>query len=142
MPKVALPFLSAKLKPLAAADKQMIRRWIADLDSDDFDTRSVAHKELARLGDQVLPAVEETLKGKPSLETRRRLEPILEAMHAIPSREVIRVLRAVQALELIGNADARTLLQAIAKGAAGARQTREAQESLARLNKRARDVPR
>ncbi len=49
----------------------------------------------------------------------------------------LRAVRAVQTLELIGNAEARTLLQALAKGAAWARQTREAQESLKRLEHRA-----
>jgi hypothetical protein len=42
-------------------------------------------------------------------------------------------LRAVQVLERIGSPEARQILEALAKGAPGARETREAQASLSRL---------
>ena len=48
-----------------------------------------------------------------------------------------RLLTRRQTAELIGTSEARTLLQTLTKGAAGARLTREAHESLERLNKRA-----
>jgi WD domain, G-beta repeat len=75
-----------------------------------------------------------------------RLKPIVApdekqvdaVLQASPTPDELRELRAVQTLELIGSAEAQTVLQALAKGAAGARQTREAQESLDRLAKRLR----
>ncbi len=35
-PNQAVPFLAGRLKPIAAPDPQQVRRWIADLGSDDF----------------------------------------------------------------------------------------------------------
>ena len=46
-------------------------------------------------------------------------------------------LRALEALEHIGTADARVLLEVLSSGAAEARFTRDAASSLARLKKRA-----
>ncbi len=79
----------------------------------------------------------ESLKSSLALVTRRRLELLLKAMHEVSLPEELRLLRAVQALELIGTAEAQTLLQSLAKGVAAARQTREAKESLERLARRA-----
>jgi len=44
-------------------------------------------------------------------------------------------IRAIQALELIATPEARALLETLAKGGLGSRQTREASESLDRLAK-------
>jgi predicted component of type VI protein secretion system len=82
------------------------------------------------------PILKETLAGKPPLETRRRLEQMLKTMQAISLPLEPRLLRAVQALELIGNSESRAVLESLAKGAAAARQTREARESLERLDRR------
>jgi hypothetical protein len=136
-PNQAVPFLGGRLKPIAPPDEKRVRRWIADLDSDDFSTRQAAQVELARLGELAEPIVEETLKGNRPLETRRRLEQLLAKTHGLSPPDELRVLRAVQALELIGTSEARTILNALTKGAAGARLTREAHESLERLNQRA-----
>ena len=97
----------------------------------------MAQQELARLAELIEPLVDEVLQGKVSIETRRRLEQILQKASQVPTAEEQRHLRAVQALELIGTAEARAVLQALAQGAPGARQTREARESLDRLAKRA-----
>ncbi len=35
-PKQALPFLGQRLKPIVPPDDKRVRRWIADLDNDDF----------------------------------------------------------------------------------------------------------
>jgi hypothetical protein len=48
-PKQAVPFLSSRLKPVVLDEKQ-VRRWIADLDSNDFETRETALRRLARRG--------------------------------------------------------------------------------------------
>jgi hypothetical protein len=136
-PKQAVSFLGERLKPIVRPDDKQVRRWIADLDNDDFSTRQAAHVELARLADLIEPIVRQTLQGNRPLETRRRLEQLLEKTRGLSPPDELRVLRAVQALELIGTSEARTLLHALAKGAAGARLTREAQESLERLAKRA-----
>jgi hypothetical protein len=133
-----VPFLGGRLKAIVPPDEKLVRRWIADLDSDDFATRQAALKELSRLGELIEPIAKNALAGKVPLETRRRLQGLLQAIPIIPpTPDDLRQLRAVQALELINSPEARSLLQALAKGDPGARQTREAMESLDRLAKRA-----
>jgi WD domain, G-beta repeat len=133
----ALPFLTARLRPAPMVETKQLRRWFAELDSDDFDTRDAAARALQKLGPQIETEVNSALKDTIPLETRRRLEQLLTTMHAALPPEDLPLLRAVQVLERIGTPAARTLLQSLAKGAAGARLTREARESLERLAQRA-----
>ncbi len=135
-PKQGVPLLGGKLKPIASPQAQQVRDWIADLGSDDYETREIATRELARLGETAEPALSNAVIGNVPLETHRRLEALLKPLQRIPPPEALRLMRAVQVLELIGNEEARAVLQSLAKGAAGARQTCDAQESLVRLQKR------
>ena len=66
----------------------------------------------------------------------RREEFILSKVgRAAPeSVAVLRGLRAIEVLEAIGTAEARTILQELAKGTPGAKLTREAAAALARLD--------
>jgi hypothetical protein len=52
-----------------------------------------------------------------------------------PPPDVLRSLRAVRVLQLIGTADAKDVLQTLAKGAPGDRLTREAEAALKRLQR-------
>jgi hypothetical protein len=65
------------------------------------------------------------------LRARRLLEPLQAAWPV--DEDDRRHVRAVQVLERIGNAQARHLLNDLAKGDTGARLTRYAQEALDRL---------
>jgi hypothetical protein len=142
VPKQAVPFLGGRLKAIVPPDEKRVQRWIAELDSDNFDTREGAFKELSRVDELIEPLARNALGGKVPPETRRRLEGLLQAISVIPATpDDLRQLRAVQALELIGSPEARSLLRGLGKGAPGAQQTREAQESLDRLNKRPSSVP-
>jgi WD40 repeat protein len=138
-PAGALPFLRERLKAAAAADAAKIRRWIAELDSEQFAVREAATKELKKTDRQVEPLLQEAMKNNTSLETRRRLEQILNSVRDAPSREVLRTIRAIMALERIGTTPARALLESLAQGAAGARETEEAKASLERMRHR---IPR
>ena len=89
--------------------------------------------------DQPLAAYRKALEGKPSLETRRRLEDLLVKASSAwwdVSGERLRSLRAVEALELDGAKEAREVLETFAAGAEGARLTEEAKAALERLAKR------
>ena len=69
----------------------------------------------------------------------RRLERIVAKLKnpwANPSPEQLRVIRALEALERCGTAEARAVLSALAKGAEGAYVTEEAQAALRRWGKR------
>src|SRR5262249_50282740 len=98
--------------------------------------REAATKELQKTDRQVEPFLQEAMKSNPSLETRRRLEQILSSVHDAPSREVLRTIRAIMALERIGTGEAQAVLEWLAKGAAGARETAEAKASLERMRHR------
>ena len=67
------------------------------------------------------------------LETRRRLEQIVNKVADAPSSETLRSIRAIMALERIGSAEAQGVLKTMAGGAPGARETEEAKASLERL---------
>jgi hypothetical protein len=72
------------------------------------------------------------------LEHKRRIDLLLEKLPAPITVEQRRNLRAVEALEYIGTAEAQQFLTTLAKGASGACLTRAAQAALDRLAKKAR----
>lgn len=131
----ALPMLKERLHP-AALDVRHIDRLIADLDSEQFTVRQKAARELRALGDDAEPALRKMLAGKPSTEQRLRVKELLQEIETARSPDRLRQLRAVEVLERLGTADARTLLKMMAEGAPAARLTREAKASLERLHKR------
>ena len=77
----------------------------------------------------------DALKTNPPAEAKKRIETLLAAFAppAVPEGEVLRGVRAVWALERIGTADARRLLEDLAKGVESARLTREAKAALGRM---------
>lgn len=136
-PGSSIPFLKERLGPAVSADPKRVAALIADLDADQFVVRERAGQALYNLGDLAIPALEAALKGELSVEARRRAEQIVQRLQGpVTSPERMRPLRAVEALEQIGAADARQVLEALAKGAPEAWLTREAKASLERLRKR------
>jgi hypothetical protein len=135
-PADALTLLRPRLKPVDGVDARRIERWIADLDADVFSVRDKATAELRKLGELAEPALRKILASRPSLELRRRVQSLLDdiAQHQWrPTPELLRQLRAVEVLERLGTPEARKLLETLAGGAAGARQTREARAAVQRL---------
>jgi hypothetical protein len=111
-----------------------VARLIADLDSDQYAARAEAARGLEGFGAEAEPALRRALAAPPSLEVRRRLEQLLEQLpRAVPPPERLRALRAVEALERAGTAEARRVLRGMARGAPGARLTQEARSALERL---------
>ena len=134
----AVLLLKAKLRPAPApAEPKQVARLIADLDSEQFDARQKAADELRRLGERAEPGLRAALKDQLPLETRKRIEELLEAVRAsAASPENLRNLRAVEVLEHIGTPEARDVLRSLANGAPEARLTRDAKASLQRLDPR------
>jgi hypothetical protein len=134
---MALPLLKDRLKPVLPAEPRLLRRLIAELDDDRFTTRERARKELQALGEGAGDALQEALKNKPSLETHRRIEALLQKLRRpLRDAEALRVVRAIAVLEDIGTPKARNILEGLAKGVAEARRTREATAALERLARR------
>jgi RNA polymerase sigma factor (sigma-70 family) len=122
------------VKPIEAFDPKRVQGLIADLDSDQFAVRERASAELEKLGALAAPALHKALEGEPSAEARRRIEKVLEKTDNVaPRGEVLRSLRAIAVLEMIGTAEARSVLQDLAKGAEGASVTQAAKEALDRM---------
>jgi hypothetical protein len=111
------------LQPVPVVDKNRISRLIAELDSDDFQTRENARRELDTLEEKGLGFSRKALEAKPSAELRRRLQALVEK-HSNPWRnlspERVRSQRGLEVLELAGIREARQVLKALANPIEGA----------------------
>jgi WD40 repeat protein len=135
-PKQAVAYLKERLKPAAEADAKQVQRLLAALDSDQFETRENAARELATMAERIEPALRKALAGKPSEEVQRRVKELLDLPKPAPSGETLRTLRAIQVLERIGTKEAIETLKKLATGAEAARETLEAKEALERLSRK------
>jgi WD40 repeat protein len=141
-PARSVPFLGARLRPVPGVDGKKLARLLADLDNGRYAARQQAVRELEKLGDLAESALRAALEGEPSLELRRRVEALLEKLEApVTSPEALRALRAVEALERAGTAEARAVLARLAGGAPSARLTRDAQAAQKRLDLRRATAP-
>jgi hypothetical protein len=137
-PAEALALFKERLRPAAPFDFGKVAPLLADLDSDSFAVREKASAGLVGLGYRAAGPLKKALAGKPSLETRRRIECILAVLEKEKRpADVRRPVRAVELLERIGTPAARQLLAALAKGDAEAPQTQMARLALARLTREA-----
>jgi hypothetical protein len=111
-PDVSTTFLKERLKPVVPAPAAQTSALIADLDSSGFAVRDKAAKTLENLGPAAEDAIRKALQAKPSLESRHRLEAIIES---IDKRDgyIIQKLRASAALEYIGTPQAKEVLQSM-----------------------------
>jgi RNA polymerase sigma factor (sigma-70 family) len=143
-PARSIPYLRQRLHPVAAVEEERLTRLIADLDSDRFDAREKATAELGKHGETVLHALQKALDNRPALETRRRLEQLIEQQvreRSSSSAERLRIGRALEVLEQIGSAEAQQVLRTLATGAPGAFLTCEAKAALERLTQRSNIAP-
>jgi RNA polymerase sigma factor (sigma-70 family) len=133
-PQQSVPFLKERLRPIAPAPApaEQVAKLMAELDDQRFAVRQKAAQALLDLHDTAEAAIRKSLAANPPLEVRQRLEQILEK----GDKEAIRKLRAVEALEQAGTAEARQLLQSLANEAPNPRVMDAAQAGLARLGKR------
>jgi hypothetical protein len=138
-PGPAVALLREGLAPVTV-DRAWLAARLADLDSSSFVKRETAARELNRVAEAVESELRRALEGARSLETRRRLQGILDRLAAnqpgVPPPSELRRLRAVAVLERIGSDEARGLLGKLAGGAQQATLTREARAALDRLARR------
>ncbi len=135
-PGEAVAFLSKHLRPAPPpdVDAKKIGAWVADLDSENFETRNGAFRSLEKLGTHAEPALRKARAGNTSLEMRRRIDDLLEKLaHGTLTPDELRAVRSVEVLERIATPEARALLHSLAKGAERAPLTQEARRALARL---------
>jgi WD40 repeat protein len=132
----AAALIRAKLPPVPVKEVPVaeIAKLIANLDSDDFETRERASKALSELGKVAAPALTTALRGEPSPEKKRRVEELLQALRATgPNLGMVRPTRALELLERLGTVEARQVLQELAKGEPNAPLTCQTKTTLKRL---------
>lgn len=134
-PGPAVALLRDRLRPAEPVAAEKVRRWIADLDSPDFESRDRASRRLAERGSQVEPVLREALSTSPSPETRRRIRTLLDDA-LTPRGEELRGLRAVYLLKRLGTPAAREVLVNLSDGDPRSRVSREAKAALQRLARR------
>jgi len=104
------------------------------LGSNKFQVREKATKELERLGQSTVPQLRKLAESRPSLEVKRRIEQILRKLDTpYLSGDSLRLCRAIELLERIGDNQAIILLKTLAGGAKGSRLTQDAKAALSRL---------
>lgn len=138
-PHITVPFLKERLKTDPTEEARLLDRLIGQLDSNSFAVRQQATDKLEGLGQRAQPALQRTLQARPSLEVHRRVVYLLGRLNCrtptpLPPDQ-LREVRAVEALERIGNADARQHLEALSGGDPDLRLTQEARGALARISK-------
>jgi WD40 repeat protein len=136
-PQETMALLKERLRPARPADKELLRRLLADLEIDRFAVRDRAQADLEALADLAEPTLRRALANKPTLEQSRRVRQLLDRLRLPVTRpELLRSLRALAVLEDLGTPAARQLLEDLAAGTPQARLTREAKASLSRLQSR------
>jgi RNA polymerase sigma factor (sigma-70 family) len=134
MQNEAVSFLHEHMRPASPVDPEVIAQMLVELDSKDFRIREAASNELKNLDEVAEPAMRAFLTRKPSPEAHARISQILDALQKqSPVPDTLRIVRAIGVLEQIAKPEARRLLEELAKGATGARSTREAKASMERL---------
>jgi RNA polymerase sigma factor (sigma-70 family) len=128
----SVPFLKDKLSPVEPIQEKRVRQLLDRLDSESFPEREEASRQLRALGEQAVPLLRQALKERLALETKKRIEGVIEALTAGPSPEQLRLLRALAVLEWSDLAEADEHLRRLADGAPSASLTRAAKAALRR----------
>jgi WD40 repeat protein len=126
-PDDAVAVLKKKLRPAEPMKPEVLARWIDRLVDDNPGERKRATAVLIDLGEVAAPALRRVLNGSPAPQLRQAVESVLNR----PSGPVttpggLQVPRAVELLTVANTPEARVFLEALARGAPGFRQTREA----------------
>jgi WD40 repeat protein len=136
-PAIAVELLDSKFR-IAPAPSETVAKLIKDLGSDVFARREAADRKLRAHGLTAEPALRRELTGTLPLETKRRIERILDEITQIVARvplygETLRGVRAIEVLERSGTAKARELLRAWGSQVSDARLAAEATDALERI---------
>jgi len=128
-PREALAYLRQQLKPAEPPAPQqagLIKKLVADLESDQFAARQKATAALEKLGEEALPALRARLEQDPSLDATLRIQQLLKKLTC----RSVRALRAVRVLEALSSSEARQLLETLAAGERRAPLTEAARAAL------------
>jgi RNA polymerase sigma factor (sigma-70 family) len=125
--------LTARLRPAAAPDPARVADLVRRLDGDRFADREHAAAALAALGEAAVPVLRTARDRAATEEARTRLDAVLGRLREAGSPDRLRERRAIEVLERVRTADARTLLDDLASGSAGVRLTEAATAAAGRV---------
>jgi WD40 repeat protein len=135
-PAESLAVLRKHVKAVPAG-KDLVGKFIAQLDDPSYAVREKATRQLASLGPAAEDALARKLQVGVPLEMSRRIEQLLRTIRAVaPTPGQLQLIRVVEVAERIGTAEARELLRELAAGATGAWLTNQAREALDRSEPR------
>jgi hypothetical protein len=75
-------------RPRGPLDRKKAEKWLRDLDDESFEARETASRGLENLGIAAKPLLREALKGRPSVEARRRVEQLLAKLQGIDAGDL------------------------------------------------------
>jgi hypothetical protein len=134
-PKRGVTLAHDRLQP---DDTKQADALIVELGSAVFTRRQAAMERLRKLGPIALPSIEAALAKPQDLEHRRRLEELARTIPVQPPpADLLRDLRVIQMLEMIGTPQASEVLERIAQSPSPGPRAVAARGALARLRKRA-----
>lgn len=132
----AVAYLAERLRPASAVDEKPLIRAVEQLNSPRFAEREKAYQELERAGESAGPLLQRILESASSAEVRGRIRRLLERWdRSEPDGATRQAIRALAVLERQNDEAARLLVRRLADGAADARLTIEARETLERMKK-------
>jgi hypothetical protein len=130
---VTVAWLRKKIGP--PFDLKNIPQLIDDLESEQFQKRAQAKRELEQRGQLARPFLERALKNNPPAETKKQVESLLNKLHQTEATYELTQLRIIDVLEHINTKAARDLLQLIADGKYDPAYAGEAKAALKRIAK-------
>jgi WD40 repeat protein len=136
VPEETIALLRQQVPPAAGKlpEAKLIDQLLTDLDSDSFEVREKASRALETAGKAVRPALLKAMAAKASVEKKRRVQELLDALTtAGQAPELVRPKRALEVLERLGTPEALKLVQELAGGNPDAPLTVEAERVLRRL---------
>jgi hypothetical protein len=136
-PALTVPVVRDHIRAADGKKGEELRKLIGELGSDVFHVRERATKQLQAAGEAASDLMQESLKHQPTLETRARLEKLLDQCRGpVTEPNRLRLIRSTQVLEQIGTGEARMVLAELAHGGDHLLQTVEARQALERLASR------
>ena len=75
-----------RLQNARHAEEADLQAWLADLESPVFKAREAAHKDIARAGELIEPALRRALAATANAEVRRRLTAVLDSLSHLEAR--------------------------------------------------------
>lgn len=121
-----------------AAAKAKIKRWVAELDHDEFRVREAARRGLIKAGLRAAEAINDPGRKPLGPEGEERIRQVLDVLEhqgvRVPESglygEPLRMVRAIRVLEIVGTREARTVLEGMSRGPADDGLTKEAKAAL------------